>query len=146
MKLGIGRIPVVVQAKPDRLQNIMMMFAIHNARQDWDPLPTALKLQELEDEFTKRQGRTPMEVELAELASLTRGEVRRLKNLLRLPPSYIDELMAELEKPRSKQVITARSRARGDTGRRRASETGHRQRQTRRPTPEDNSFRSFGQG
>ena len=26
----------------------MMMFAIHNARQDWDPLPTALKLEELE--------------------------------------------------------------------------------------------------
>jgi ParB family transcriptional regulator, chromosome partitioning protein len=106
VKLALDHVPAVVQPKPDRLQNIMMMFAIHNARRDWDPLPTALKLQELEGEFTKRQGRAPTEVELAELASLTRGEVRRLKNLLRLPKSYLDELMDELEKPRSQQVIT----------------------------------------
>lgn len=105
-KLGLERIPAMVQPKPDRFQNIMMMFAIHNARRDWDPLPTALKLQELESEFTKRQGRAPTEVELAELASLSRGEVRRLKNLLRLPQVYLDELMAELKKPRSQQVIT----------------------------------------
>lgn len=106
IKLGLERVPAIVQPKPDRLQNIMMMFAIHNARRDWDPLPTALKLQELENEFCKRQGRPPTEIELAELASLSRGEVRRLKNLLALPKSYLDELMAELEKPRSQQVIT----------------------------------------
>ena len=76
VKLGLDRVPANVQPKPDRLQNIMMMFAIHNARSDWDPLPTAFKLQELEDEFAKRQGRAPTEIELAELASLTRGEVR----------------------------------------------------------------------
>lgn len=104
IKLSLDRVPVIVQPKPDRLQNIMMMFAIHNARRDWDPLPTALKMQELEGEFAKRQGRAPTEIELAELASLSRGEVRRLKNLLRLPQSYLDELMAELEKPRSQQI------------------------------------------
>ena len=32
--------------------------------------------------------------------------MRRLKSLLALPPSYLDELMKELEKPRSQQVIT----------------------------------------
>lgn len=106
VKLGLDRVPAVVQPKPDRFQNIMMMFAIHNARRDWDPLPTALKLQELEAEFETRQGRAPTESELAELASLSRGEVRRLKNLLALPQHYRDELMAELELPRSQQVIT----------------------------------------
>lgn len=106
IKLGLDRVPAIVQPKPDLLQNIMMMFAIHGQRRDWDPLPTALKLQELEQEFTKRQGRAPTEIELAELASLSRGEVRRLKNLLGLPKSYLDELMTELEKPRSQQVIT----------------------------------------
>ena len=54
IKLGLDRVPAIVQPKPDRLQNIMMMFAIHNARRDWDPLPTALKLRDLESEFTKR--------------------------------------------------------------------------------------------
>lgn len=105
-KLGLDLVPAIIQPKPDRLQNIMMMFAIHNARRDWDPLPTAYKLQELEAEFAKRQGRPPKEAELAELASLSRGEVRRLKNLLGLPQPLLNELMAELEKPRSQQVIT----------------------------------------
>jgi hypothetical protein len=83
-----------------------MMFAIHNQRRDWDPLPSAYKLLELEREFGKRQGRIPTETQLAELASISRGEVRRLKNLLSLPESYRDELMAELKKPRSEQIIT----------------------------------------
>jgi ParB/RepB/Spo0J family partition protein len=106
LKLGLPRIPVVVQAEPDRLQNIMMMFAIHNARTDWDPLPTAYKLQELEDEYTERQGQAPTEKELAEIASISRGEVRRLRQLLALPEEYRKELMDQLELPRSKQVLT----------------------------------------
>ncbi len=104
--LGLQKVPVIVQPKPDRLQNLMMMFAIHNARKDWDPLPTALKLEELEKEFTSRHGRIPNESELAGIASLRRGEVRRLKKLLALPLDYREELLAELEKPRSQQVIT----------------------------------------
>jgi hypothetical protein len=35
----------------------MMMFAIHNTRRDWLPLPAALKLQELEVELSKARGR-----------------------------------------------------------------------------------------
>jgi ParB family chromosome partitioning protein len=106
VKLGLPRVPAVVQPEPDRLQNIMMMFAIHNTRKDWDPLPTAYKLETLEEEFSHRQGRTPTEKELAELASISRGEVRRLRQLLALPERYRTELMAELEKPRSEQVLT----------------------------------------
>lgn len=106
LKLGLPSVPVIVQPKPDRMRNIMMMFAIHNARRDWDPLPTAYKLQELEDLFQKQNARRPSEAELAELASLSRGEVRRLKKLLGLPESYRKELMQELEKPRSQQIIT----------------------------------------
>jgi ParB/RepB/Spo0J family partition protein len=106
VKLGLEKVPAIVQPKPGRLANIMMMFAIHNARTDWDPLPTALKLEELEGVFTKWQGRTPTESELAQMASMTRGEVRRLRNLLALPRSYRDELLAELDKPRSEQTLT----------------------------------------
>ncbi len=106
VKLALPRVPVNVQPKPTRLENIMMMFAIHNQRKDWDPLPSAYKLEELELEFAKRHGRPPTETQLAELASISRGEVRRLKSLLNLPEVYRDELMAELAKPRSEQVIT----------------------------------------
>jgi ParB/RepB/Spo0J family partition protein len=106
LKLGLSSVPAIVQPKPQRLQNLMMMFAIHHARKDWDPLPTAIKLQQLEHEFRSRQGRDPSELELAGLASMSRGEVRRLKKLLRLPDEYRDTLLAELEKPRSEQVLT----------------------------------------
>lgn len=107
LKLGLSRVPVIVQPEPTRLQNIMMMFAIHNARRDWDPLPTAMKLQELETEFEQREGRSPTEIEIANLASMTRGEVRRLRNLLALPEKYRQDLLAELEKPQPEQVIRA---------------------------------------
>lgn len=106
LKLGLTHVPLILQPKPNRLQNLMMMFAIHNARRDWDPLPTALKLLDLEKEFRKRNGRNPSETELAGLASLSRGVIRRLKKLSGLPEQYRTELMAELEKPRSEQEIT----------------------------------------
>ncbi len=106
LKLALDKIPAIVQPKPDPLQNLMMMFAIHNQRQEWDPLPTAYKLSELEQRLTKTWGRLPTESELAELASITRGEVRRLKALLALPQEYRTELMDELEKPRPDQVLT----------------------------------------
>jgi len=106
IKLGMATVPVIEQPKPDRLQNIMMMFAIHNARKDWDPLPTAYKLRDLETLFQKRHGRQPKERELAELASLKPGEVRRLRKLLNLPEQYHKELLAELEKPKSEQTLT----------------------------------------
>jgi len=106
LKLALDRLPAIVQPKPDPLQNLMMMFAIHNQRQEWDPLPTAYKLRELEDRIAREWGQAPTESELAELASITRGEVRRLKALLGLPQDYRDELMLELEKPRTEQVLT----------------------------------------
>lgn len=105
-RLRLERIPVIVQAKPAPMQNIMMMFAIHNARQDWDPLPSALKLSELSNYFEEQRGRPPKERELADLASMSVGEVRRLRAILDLPQSYIKELMAELELPRQEQRIT----------------------------------------
>ena len=106
LKLRLQEVPVIVQPEPDRMTNIMMMFAIHNARKDWDALPTAYKLQALQEEFNARHQRYPNESELAELSSISRSEVRRLLSLLALPQDYRDELMAELEKPRTEQVLS----------------------------------------
>lgn len=106
LSLGLSKVPVIVQPKPDRMTNIMMMFAIHNARKDWDPLPTALKLEDLEKEFKRKHGYSPSESELAGISSLPRGEIRRLKKLLNLPREYRRELLHELEKPRSQQSLT----------------------------------------
>jgi ParB/RepB/Spo0J family partition protein len=106
LKLGLPTVPAIVQPKPGPLQNLMMMFAIHHRRNEWDPLPTAIKLEKLIALYEERQGVKPTERQLAELGSLTIGEVRRLKKLLALPDSYKSELMAELHKPRSQQKLT----------------------------------------
>jgi ParB/RepB/Spo0J family partition protein len=106
VKLGLKNVPVVIQPKPDRVQNIMMMFAIHKARSDWDPLPTALKLRELEQVLTRRHRKRPTEETLAAAASMSRGEVRRYRKILQLSQEYQDELMQELEKPRGEQELS----------------------------------------
>lgn len=105
-RLGLPKVPIIVQPKPDRLTNIMMMFAIHKTRRDWDPLPTAYKLADLEAEFVRRYGRTPREKELASAASLSAGEVRRYRRILALPEKHRSKLMDELKKPRPEQVLT----------------------------------------
>jgi ParB family transcriptional regulator, chromosome partitioning protein len=107
IKLALPKVPVIIQEEPDKMTNLMMMFAIHNQRKEWDPLPTAYKLQELEREFASKHGREPKEAELASLASLTRGEVRRLKALLGLPREFHRMLLDELDKPRSQQRLRA---------------------------------------
>ncbi|MEX0873919.1 MAG: ParB/RepB/Spo0J family partition protein [Actinomycetota bacterium] len=107
LSLDLPRVPIVVQPQPTKLQNIMMMFAIHKQRRPWDPLPTAYKLRDLEAEFERTQGRRPTEEQLAQLASMSRGEVRRLKILLGLPHAEQEMLMRELNKPRSVQRISA---------------------------------------
>jgi ParB/RepB/Spo0J family partition protein len=106
IRLGLHRIPVIIQQKPDRVRNIMMMFAIHNARQDWDPLPTALKLEELEKIMTKAAGEPPSERRLAAAASLSIGEIRRYRKILALPKHLRRELMSELKKAREEQRLT----------------------------------------
>src|SRR5690242_6985181 len=69
LKLGLSSVPAIIQPEPDSLTNIMMMFAIHKTRSDWDPLPTALKLEKLEGELEGRLGRVPTEQELSAAAS-----------------------------------------------------------------------------
>jgi ParB/RepB/Spo0J family partition protein len=106
IKLALKVVPAILVDKPDRMTNLMMMFAIHHRRDEWEPLPTAEKLRVLEELYSARYGKSPTERELAELASLKIGEVRRLKKLLGLPQQYRDMLMAELLKPKSEQKVT----------------------------------------
>src|SRR4051794_1824555 len=46
-KLNLKTVPVIAQPKPAKLENILMMFNIHNVRVDWDLMPMALKLHEV---------------------------------------------------------------------------------------------------
>jgi ParB/RepB/Spo0J family partition protein len=105
-KLGLHRVPAIIQPKPERVQNIMMMFAIHNARRDWLPLPTALKMEQLEKELSKARGKKLNEAELAAAASLSRGAVRRYRKILRIPKDIQKDLLKNLDDTSTQNLLS----------------------------------------
>ncbi len=82
-KLNLPKVPVNVISKPTKIENILRMFNIHNVREEWELMPTALKLGELMEELGITNERR-----LKELTSLTVGTIRRCKILLSLPKKY----------------------------------------------------------
>jgi ParB/RepB/Spo0J family partition protein len=103
-RLNLAVIPAIVQPKPTKLENLLMMFNIHNVRVDWDPMPMALKLKEVCTLFEKAgQPITPKA--LSAVTGVSFASVRRALDLLELPDKYQHMLLKESEKPRSEQRI-----------------------------------------
>lgn len=86
--LGLRKVPVNAVAEPDQVQNIVTMFQIHKLRQDWELMPTALKLQVLMDALKEKRDR-----QLAELTALDQAVVVRCKKLLSYPKKYQDLML-----------------------------------------------------
>jgi ParB family chromosome partitioning protein len=104
-RLNLASVPALVQPKPGKLENILMMFNIHNVRTDWDLMPMALKLAEVRD-MLLAQGKTARARDLAGLTGVTLPTVSRALELLDLPQRYQTMLLKEAEKPRDEQTIT----------------------------------------
>lgn len=105
-KLNLKVVPVIVQPKPTKLGNILMMFHIHNVRVQWDPLVIAFKLDEIKKSLEK-EGKPAGQKELAALTGISIGGIRRYLDLLNLPSKYRELLLKELEKPKHAQKISA---------------------------------------
>jgi ParB family chromosome partitioning protein len=105
-RLNLKVIPAIVQPKPTKLENLLMMFNIHNVRVDWDPMPMALKLKEVSDLLTK-QGQPTNANKLAAVTGVPLPSVRRALDLLNLPQKYQNMLLKEAAKPRAEQRIKA---------------------------------------
>lgn len=105
-KLNLHQVPVLVQPEPTPLENLLTMFNIHNVRTDWDLMPMALKLADVRD-LLASEGQETSPKALAGVTGVSLPTVRRALELLELPQRYQDMLLAEAEKPRDKQVITA---------------------------------------
>lgn len=103
-KLNLPTLPAIVLARPSRLENILMMFNIHNVRLDWDLMPMALKLDEIRDMLTK-EGKATNAKALAAVTGVRLATVRRALDLLDLPKKYQAMLLKEAEKPREEQRI-----------------------------------------
>jgi len=105
-RLNLRLVPAIVQPKPTKLENLLMMFNIHNVRVDWDPLPMALKLKEVRD-LLEREGQPNTAKALAAVTGVPLPSVRRALDLLDLPARYQKLLLKEAEKPRAEQRIKA---------------------------------------
>jgi ParB family chromosome partitioning protein len=82
-ELGFNTVPVNEVAEPNLVQNIVTMFQIHKLREDWELMPTALKLEVLMRELQERN-----EKKLAALTGLDQAVVTRCKKLLDYPRKY----------------------------------------------------------
>lgn len=86
--LGMAEVPVNQVAEPTLVQNIVTMFQIHKFREDWELMPTALKVEVLMKELNEKS-----EVKLAALTGLDRAVVTRCKKLLSYPKKFQDLML-----------------------------------------------------
>jgi ParB family transcriptional regulator, chromosome partitioning protein len=87
-QIGLQKVPVNQVAEPTLVQNIVTMFQIHKLREDWELMPTALKLEVLMKELDERNDR-----KLAQLTGLDPAVVVRCKKLLTYSPKYQDLML-----------------------------------------------------
>lgn len=87
-RLGLAEVPVNQVAEPSLVENIITMFQIHKLREDWELMPSALKLEVLMDALEERN-----DTKLAELTGLDRAVVARCKKLLSYPRDIQDLML-----------------------------------------------------
>ena len=87
-KLQMPKVPANQVAEPSLVQNIVTMFQIHKLREDWELMPTALKLDLLMNELDEKSER-----KLAELTGLDVAVVTRCKKLLSYPKEFQDLML-----------------------------------------------------
>lgn len=105
-RLNLKKVPCIVHPKPTKLENLLMMFNIHNVRVQWDIMPMAYKLSEIRTLLTK-EGQDVTSKALAAITGVRLPTVKRCIELLELPKHYRDVLMEEAQKPKGEQRITA---------------------------------------
>lgn len=105
-KLNLTVVPAIVQPKPTRLENLLMMFNIHNVRVDWDLMPMALKLGDVRN-MLANEGKDTSPKALAAVTGVRLPTIRRALDLLDLPAKYQNMLLKEAEKPRNQQKVKA---------------------------------------
>jgi len=101
-RLNMPTVPTYVLPKPgSRMEYILNMFTIHNVREDWKLMPTALKLKEILAEMPDQSDK-----QIAELTGVTQATIKRCKDLLSLPQKYQKLLLKEEAKEERDITLT----------------------------------------
>ncbi|MCW4023736.1 MAG: ParB/RepB/Spo0J family partition protein [Candidatus Bathyarchaeota archaeon] len=94
LRLNLKAIPVNIIARPaSKVEYVLRMFNIHNVREDWKLMPTALKLKVILEAFPDKSDK-----ELAKITGMTVSTLQRCKELLKLPLEYQSMILEEEEK------------------------------------------------
>jgi len=86
--IGLATVPVNVVAEPTLVQNIVTMFQIHKLREDWELMPTALKVQLLMHELNDRNDKR-----LAVMTGLDEAVITRCKKLISYNKNFQDMML-----------------------------------------------------
>lgn len=76
-------IPAYSVAPPDRLTGTLYMFNIHNFREGWELVPTALSLKDVMDEVKEADTK-----KISTLTGLSEPQIERCKLILSFPEKY----------------------------------------------------------
>jgi len=88
-ELEISKVPAIIVERPSDTQNILTMFHIHNVREGWQLMPTALKLKTLMNQLGETNER-----KLSELTKLSVAQIRRCKILLTYSDRFQEMMLA----------------------------------------------------
>jgi len=77
------RIPANVVEPPDKIAGLLYMFSIHNFREAWELMPTALSLRLVMDALGEQD-----EKKLSRLTGLSEPQIERCKLLLEFPERF----------------------------------------------------------
>lgn len=77
------KIPANIVNPPTRIAGVLYMFSIHNFRENWELMPTALSLKEVMNELKENDNK-----KLASLTGLSPTQVERCKWLLSYPERF----------------------------------------------------------
>lgn len=87
-EIGLDQVPVNQVAEPSLVENIVTMFQIHKFREDWELMPTALKVELLMEEVKDRNN-----ARLAELTGLDEAVITRCKKLISYDKEFQDLML-----------------------------------------------------
>ena len=95
--LKIDTVPAYIFDTPDRTENLLQMFNIHNKRQPWELVPTALSIEKLINLLEKNNEKTT-NTELAKLTGMTAIRISDCKRILKYKEYHYLALEKDLKK------------------------------------------------
>jgi ParB family chromosome partitioning protein len=86
--IHLKEVPVNQVEEPTLVQNIVTMFQIHKLREDWELMPTALKVELLMEQIKDKNDKR-----LAELTGLDESVITRCKKLISYDKEFQDMML-----------------------------------------------------